>query len=68
MPEKIINSKDNEGRGDAKGDQLGYTTAHLMIKAGVRTFFFSFGFAILQILHIKQAVLIFYTKHNYKFA
>jgi len=44
--EKVINSKDTEGRGDAKGDQLGCTTAHLMIKAGVRIFFFNFGFAI----------------------
>jgi len=42
ISEKVINSKDNEGRGDAKGDQLGCTKAHLMIKAGVRTFFLQF--------------------------
>ena len=38
MMEKVINSKDTEGRGDIKGDQLGGTTAHLMIKADVRNF------------------------------
>jgi hypothetical protein len=36
--EKVINSNDTEGRIDAKGDQLGCTTAHLMIKVGVRIF------------------------------
>jgi hypothetical protein len=36
--EKVINSNNTEGRGDAKGAQLGCTTAHLMIKAGVRIF------------------------------
>jgi hypothetical protein len=46
--EQVINSKDTEGRGNAKGDQLGCITAYLMIKARVRTFFFSFGFAIFK--------------------
>lgn len=63
--EEVINSN-IEGWEDATGAQSGCTTAHLMIKAGVRIFSFNFGFATFQIWRLKQALLIFYKLHNYK--
>jgi len=47
--EKVINSNNTEGRGDAKGALLGRTTAHLMIKAGARIFS-----SILDLQYIKS--------------